>query len=127
MKKLLFVFAIVASFTASAQVQNEVGLVVGPNVHYTTIKFDYGKLTPGVGFAGGITNNLYLGKHLSLCTGAMYEHRRFSRIDYAFIDIWPSRKFYRELCNGALNGALCFWQWQGATLCQRRHPIWLWL
>lgn len=90
MKKLLFVFAIVASFTASAQVQNELGLVVGPNVHYTTIKFDYGKLTPGVGFAGGITNNLYLGKHLSLYTGAMYEHRRFSRNDYAFIDIWPS-------------------------------------
>jgi hypothetical protein len=95
MKKLLFLFAVVSSFTVSAQIRNEVGIIAGPNWHYQISKDNMYK--PGSGFVAGVTNNLYFGKH-SFYSALMFERRNIVQEEFFFIDFppYPSRAKHTE-------------------------------
>lgn len=87
MKKLLLVFALAgAALSATAQIKNEVGIVVGTNLHYTTKDPTWTNYHAGLGMAAGLTFNHYFGQHSSVYVGAMYEHRKVTQTDIPYID-----------------------------------------
>lgn len=88
-KLLLLVFTGIALNTSAQSLGNELGIVVGPNLHYTLKDPDWTNYHAGMGFAAGITNNLSLGKRTSLYAAAMYEHRMLTQTQLPYIDLTP--------------------------------------
>ncbi|UPT66852.1 MAG: PorT family protein [Sphingobacteriales bacterium JAD_PAG50586_3] len=89
MKKLLALLALAITTTTYGQVSNEVGIVAGPNIHYRINNNADGMYSSGLGFTGGITNNLYFGSHSSIYAALMYERRTEVQTKFFFIDFPP--------------------------------------